>query len=259
MRHTLAKSRLFILALLFSFLGSSAPVLAFSQTSMIRVSPLKVGQSRWVVCSGNPINCIDPDGLEPLGRSTYLTNRHFDGSKSLDGSGRTFRDGVSIVGTSAILGPGGGLAAIGTAGRTIILTSPELTAFLVELGFGVALGGDAGPRPNLGSVVSSTTSSAARQLKANQSAGAAFERQVIDSLKRHFPEEQGFQVRPQVHFKTPQGGRRLDAVVYKGETPLLGIEAKAGNSPYHTHQLRKDLWIEQDQNFLIHLIRQPKQ
>ena len=38
---------------------------------MIRVSPLKVGQSRWVVCSGNPINHVDPDGLQEWDPNTY--------------------------------------------------------------------------------------------------------------------------------------------------------------------------------------------
>jgi len=92
---------------------------------------------------------MDPEGLEPLGRASYLTNRHFDGSQSIDGSGRDFRNGVSIVGVGLLAGPGGGFSAGTTGLRYIILTKPELAAALAELGFGFAVGGDAGPRPNL--------------------------------------------------------------------------------------------------------------
>ncbi|MFA5508087.1 MAG: hypothetical protein WC423_21875, partial [Vulcanimicrobiota bacterium] len=113
------------------------------------VSPLKAGHSNRIEGGNNPVNFVDPEGLEPLGRASSLTNRHFDGSRSIDGSGRDFRNGVSIVGVGLLAGPGGGLSASTTGLRYLILTQPELAAALVELGFGFAVGGDAGPRPNL--------------------------------------------------------------------------------------------------------------
>ena len=65
MRPFPAKSRFFTLILLLVFLVSSAPSLAVSKTPYSGVSPLKAGHSNRIEAANNPVNYVDPLGLEP--------------------------------------------------------------------------------------------------------------------------------------------------------------------------------------------------
>jgi len=143
-RHTLAKSRLFILALLFSFLGSSAPILTFSQTSMIRVSPLKVGQSRWVVCNGNPINYVDPTGLDLETPLIMGDGKAFNRASNTK-EGKLLILAVGGFGVSGGAALAGAPAAAATAAWNQFLTNPVIFGTGLEVIWGFSTGAELGP------------------------------------------------------------------------------------------------------------------
>lgn len=114
---------------------------------MIRVSPLKVGQSRWVVCSGNPINRIDPEGLDDLGQLLPHTNQKGYGDPTWGEVGGTAlmvygafglaRTGLGILGHTLNRY---GAAHIGTE-LVVVAEGTSVTTSTVATGTGAAAAG----------------------------------------------------------------------------------------------------------------------
>jgi hypothetical protein len=131
------------------FLGTSGPLLALSKTPYSGVSGLKAGQSRWVVCAGNPVNCVDPDGLSPnLGQITATSNPR-------DVKNVTWGQ---VMTAAAFAGGAYGVARVGIpAVYSLILRgqAPTVGGSALEVTGGLVLGGDLGSTSPTGVFINS--------------------------------------------------------------------------------------------------------
>jgi RHS repeat-associated protein len=112
------------------------------------------GSNLYKYSANNPSTYTDPSGLLNPAGDSYIMDNHFDGSKSLDGSGKFARNVTSLVGVAIVwpfLVAEAGPALLG-AFLAAPATATTVGAATLETSFALGTGGDIGPTSPLSAV-----------------------------------------------------------------------------------------------------------